>query len=307
MPGVPSRKQLASRLRRYTPRTIDRAIAYNNRADDNPVNTISWVSFLSNGGTRQLEALANALESKPSWPSDLAGSLSYDLFAERLSFFWHRQFRVMFPAHPQPLRQTDWEAATVTMALAFMLGWHERAVTQGYIATAALNQGYSLAIGYDERHRRGHAFMLRLFASWRNDGTGHRFPVWARTVPVYETLLQRWRSADASGLGPLLQAAGGHHLEQGIQDRNNAFHDFGDDRLTRVPLEILMMLRLRELEGLAIPSVDHPLMEAPFDVFLPDARTGCGHEGHDESCDGRLAAVRLGRAGCDKKAGEAVS
>jgi len=248
---------------------MDRAIEYNRRTDESSVNAVSWVSYLSMGSTRQLEALANALEAQPSWPTDLASSLSYGLFAERLSFFWHRQFRVTFPAHPQPLRLMDWESTTTKMALAFMLGWQEQAVIQGYIAAASLNQDYSLAVGYEERHRRGHAFMLRLFASWRNDGTGHRFPDWAHSVPVYETLLQRWRSADATELGRLLYAACEHHLEQAILDRRKAYHDFGDDRLARVPLEILMVLRLREIEGLAIPHVTHPLMEPPFDVLVP--------------------------------------
>jgi len=268
MPGVPSRKQLATRLRKYTPRSLDRAIEYNRRTDENSVNAVSWVSYMAMGSTRHLEALANALEAQPSWPSDLASSQSYVLFAERLSFFWHRQFRVTFPAHPQPLRFMDWESGTTAMALAFMLGWQEQAVIQGYIATASLNQDYSLAVGYDERHRRGHAFMLRLFASWRNDGTGHRFPDWAHSVPVYETLLQRWRSADATELGQLLHAACEHHLEQAILDTRKAYHDFGDDRLARVPLEILMVLRLREIGGLVVPRVNHPLMEAPFDDML---------------------------------------
>jgi len=221
------------------------------------------------GATRQLEAVANALEAQPTWPSDLAGSLSYSLLAARLAFFWHRQYDVLFPSHPQPIHLMDWEPETTSMALAFMLGWREQAVIQGYIATATLNQDYSLECGYGGRHRRGHAFMLRLFAAWRNDGTGYRFPEWAHAVPVYETLLQRWRLADSQELTQLLHTACEHHLQQGIQDTAKEFHDFGDDRLTRVPVEILMVLRLREIEGLSVPSVEHPLMEAPFDALLP--------------------------------------
>jgi hypothetical protein len=269
MAGVPTRKQIVARLRKFTPRTMNSAIAYNSRADENSVNAVSWWSYRGVGGTRALDALANALESQPSWPSDLAGSLSYDLLATRLAFFWHRQYDVLFPSHPQPIHLMDWELETTTMAMAFMLGWREQAVIQGYIATATLNQDYSLATGYDERHRRGHAFMLRLFAAWRGDGTGHRFPEWASSVPVYETLLQRWRVADSRELAQLLYTACEHHLQQGIQDTTQVFHDFGDDRLTRVPLEILMVMRLREIEGLSVPSVVHPLMEAPFNALLP--------------------------------------
>jgi len=52
MPAVPSRKQIVSRLRKFTPRTMERANAYDNRADGNPVNAVSRVSYLSVGGTR---------------------------------------------------------------------------------------------------------------------------------------------------------------------------------------------------------------------------------------------------------------
>ena len=41
---------------------MDRAIQYNRRTDESSVNAVSWVSYLSMGSTRQLEALANALE-----------------------------------------------------------------------------------------------------------------------------------------------------------------------------------------------------------------------------------------------------
>ena len=244
---------------------MDRTVAYNSRCDDNPVNAISWVSFLSVGSTRQLDAIANALEAKPNWETDIGNSLSYLMFADRLSFFWHRQFRFVFADHPQPLRMMDWESMTLTMGLAFAIGWRELAEFQGCLTTATLNRAYHLANGQDERHRRGHAFMCRLFASWRRDGTGHRFPGWAHGVPAYEQLLDRWRSADTPELERLLLSACDHHLEQGTLDTKNACFDFGDDRIARVPLEIFMLLRLREFEGLAVPRLTHPLMEAPFD------------------------------------------
>jgi len=276
MANAPSRKQIVSQLRKYTPRTMDRAAAYNTRTDENSVNAVSWVSFYSVGATRQLDAIANALEVSPSWTADLASSLNYLLFADRLSYFWHGQFRLVFANHPQPLRLMDWEPMTVGMALAFTIGWREQAIYQGYLTAATLNRGYHLAGGYDDRHRRGHAFMLRLFSNWRADGSGHRFPDWAHSVPVYERLIDRWRSTDTEEIGRLLIEACEHHLEQGRPDRKNAFLDFGDDRLSRLPLEILMLLRLREYSGLPNPKLNHPLMEPPFDslpqtIDLPGA------------------------------------
>jgi hypothetical protein len=267
MTSAPSRKHIVSQLRKYTPRTMDRAAAYNRRTDENSVNAVSWVSYMSVGGTRQLDALADALEAKARWADGLAGALAYEMFADKLSFFWHGQFREEFAHHAQPLRMMDWESMTTTMALGFALGWRDQATYQGYLVAATFNRDYHLAAGYDERHRRGHAFMLRLFANWRGDGAAHEFPVWACSVPVYERLMQRWRSTELGEVQHMLLEACDHHLAEGGPDKKNTYHDFGDDRISRVPLEIMMVLRLREFEGLANPMLDHALMEAPFDTL----------------------------------------
>ena len=267
MASAPSRKQIVSQLRKYTPRTMDRAVAYNSRTDENPVNAVSWVSYSSVGGTRQLDALADALEAKAGWTDALANALAYEMFADKLLFFWHGKFREVFANHSQPLRMMDWEPMTTTMALGFALGWRDLATYQGYLVAATLNRDYHLAAGYDERHRRGQAFMLRLFANWRGDGAGHAFPDWASSVPVYERLIERWRSTDLGEVQRMLLEACDHHLSEAGPDKKNKYVDFGDDRISRVPVEIMMVLRLREFEGLANPKLDHALLEAPFDTL----------------------------------------
>jgi len=288
MVSAPSRKQIVSQLRKYTPRTMDRAVAYNRRTDDNSVNAVSWISYSSVGAARQLDALADALEAKGGWADALGGAVAYEMFADQLSFFWHRQFRQEFANSPQPLRLMDWEPMTTTMALGFVLGWREQATYQGYLVAAVLNRDYHLAVGYDERHRRANAFMLRLFANWRSDGTGHAFPLWASSVPVYEQLIERWRTADPGEVQQMLLEACDHHLAEGGPDKKNKYFDFGDDRLARVPLEIIMVLRLREFEGLANPKLDHALMEAPFDT-LP---RGVAVPAADEYMRGTLARAK---------------
>jgi hypothetical protein len=266
---VPTRTQLIPRLRKYTPRTMNGALEYNARTDDNAVLAVETVCYTSVGSTRMLDAIANALEGQPSWLQDLGGSLSYLMFAHRMSYFWHIQFRLLFPDHPQPLRVIDWEQMATSMAHAFILGWHEPAVFHGYLTHAALNQDYQLRISYQQDHRRAHAFLLRLFASWRNDGVGHCFPEWAYTVPVYEELLKRWRLASADELGPLIERACEHHLSEARMDTSREKFDFGDDCISLVPLEILMIFRLREIERLQVPRVKHPLLATPFDRLPP--------------------------------------
>jgi hypothetical protein len=55
MAGIPTRKQLVRGLRRYTPRTMERTIAYNDRTDGNEVNAVSWAGC---GGARVLREMA---------------------------------------------------------------------------------------------------------------------------------------------------------------------------------------------------------------------------------------------------------
>jgi hypothetical protein len=70
-------------------------------------------------------------------------------------------------------------------------------------------------------------------------------------------------------------------------DTEDAAHDFDDHRLTRTPIEILMVLRLREWLSLRNPFLEHPPMDAPFhrlpipqpslapdEVMHPAARAG---------------------------------
>jgi len=260
--------QIIAGLRKFTPATMEDVEAYIGRRDRSRINAVETVSFTSAGLTRQLSAIAKALERNDAWTADLAQSLSYLIFASRLDYFWHSQFRILFPDRAEPIALMDWSKTTSSMAFAFTLGWMPEATYLGYLVHALLNRGFQDESSYHAEHRRAHAFMARLFASWRNDGTGHRFPAWAQTVPVYEELLERWRES-SEVVTPLLLAACDHHLEQGKLDTASDFFDFGDDLIARFPLEILMLLRLREREGISNPTLDHPLMEAPFDA-LPE-------------------------------------
>lgn len=157
----------------------------------------------------------------------------------------------------------------------FMLGQVDEAVYMGYMTHAALNQSFQLELSYEERHRRCHAFMLRLFADWRGDAK-HDWPAFAHEEPVYEGLRAVWREPDPETLKPWLLAACDRHTHEARPDTEKVFYDCS--RFLRTPLEILMVFRLRELAGLSNPMLDHPLMEAPFDrlsdmppAYVPDA------------------------------------
>ena len=264
----PSRDSVVKGLRAYTPSTMDHAVAYNARLDDrNKKNATSWIAYFSRGARRQMDAIADALEDRAAWTGELGESIRDLMFADRMSYFWHGKFRVLFPTHERPLALMDWVFMTNSMAFAFLLGWTEQAIYQGYLTHAALNRGYQPRASYLEHHRRAHAFMLRLFADWRGNGVSHDWPAWGRDVPVYNGILERWRDPDPRVLMPWLLAACDRHTHESNYDTEERQFDFGDYRLTRTPVEILLVLRLREHIGLPNPLLDHPLMEPPFDRF----------------------------------------
>jgi hypothetical protein len=89
-------------------------------------------------------------------------------------------------------------------------------------------------------------------------------------------------------LTPWLLAACDRHTQESRYDTEKNSHDFGDLRLTRTPIEILMIFRLRQLEGLTNLVVDHPLMESPFDC-LPERQPPFAP---DEMMQGTLKRAR---------------
>jgi hypothetical protein len=277
-PFWPSRTTLVKELRNYTPSTMTAAAAYNDRLDKkNKHNATSSIDYKWAGGRYQMDAIATALEGGDTWRAELARSIGYLMFADRLAYFWHGQYDILFPHMKGQLRLMDWVFMTNSMAFSFLLDWTEQAIYQGYLTYATLNCQYQLKSSYEQEHRRAHAFVLRLFADWRGDGLSHTWPSWGSDVPIYSGILERWRDPNPQVLTPWLLAACDRHTHESLGDTEENAHDFGDDRLTRTPIEILMIFRLRQLMGLTNPVVDHPLMEPPFDClpetqppFVPD-------------------------------------
>jgi len=288
-PFWPTRKTLIKGLRNYTPWTMSQAAAYNARLDGkNKHKATSSIDYRGTGGRYQMDAIATALEGGNNWKPELARSLGYLMFADRLGYFWHGQYNILFPHMKGQLRMMDWLSMTDSMAFSFLLGWIEQAIYQGCLTYATLNRQYQLKESYEQHHRRAHAFMLRLFSDWRGDGLSHAWPSWGTDVPVYNGILERWRDPNPQVLTPWLLAACDRHTQESRYDTEKESHNFGDLRLARTPIEILLVFRLRHLEGLTNPVVDHPLMESPFDC-LPERQPPFAP---DEMMQGTLKRAR---------------
>jgi len=284
-PHWPSRKAVLHWLNQTNPCSMESVIVYNARTDLKNVRDIPpHASYWRAGATLLNKAHGLALERAP-WEQEMINALGSLMFGAKLYFFWHFQFRILFPDHPQPLRMLSWEMMTETMVMAIILGQTDEGIYLGYLTHATLNRAYQLKLSYEEEHRRGHAFMLRLFADWRGD-VKHDWPSFAFSEPIYEGILEKWREPDPKILKPWLLAACDRHTHESKNDTETVFYDFS--AFPRVPLEILFLFRLRELIGLRNPVLDNPLMESPFDK-LPDVHAPYVP---DEFVIGTLARVR---------------
>jgi len=279
-----TRKNLIQWIEKTTPSSIDPVVAYNARVDSKNVRNIPPSAYVPVGVRLFYKAEALALKKEP-WEQKAIDALGYVAFGVQLDFFWHVQFRIIFPDHSQPLRMMSWELMVEAMAMFLLLGRTQEAIYQGYLTHSVLNRGYLFRQSFEARHRRVHAFMLRLFASWRGD-VAHDWPPFAFSEPIYEGILERWREPDPEALKPWLWAACDRHTYETRMDSETVFHDCS--RFARTPLEILFLFRLRALEGLPNPVLEHPLMEPPFDK-LPDPQPAYVP---DELVRGTLARVR---------------
>jgi hypothetical protein len=281
----PSRKTVVQWLEKAIPHSIALAQAYNARTDtENTLNLPPNSTYVRVGAQLRSSAEVLALTGQR-WEREMSDAVGFQVFCDQLYFFWHVNFRKLFPEHPQPLRMLSWGAMTETMAMAFILGRIQEGIYQGYLTYAALNRTYQLQISYADKHRRVHAFMLRLFSLWRGD-MSHDWPPYAYDEPIYEGILERWDNPDPDALTPWLLAACDRHTHESKQDGKAVFYDCS--AFPRTPLEILFLFQLRELIGLSSPVLEHPLMEMPFDR-LPEPQAAYVP---DELVQGTLARVR---------------
>lgn len=220
-------------------------------------------------GVHFTDALIPLLENGD-WHGPLAKAVQYNIVEFKLQFYWHYRFRLLFPdsmgGTRKPIQFMHFDRMAIMMGFAFMMNWREEAEYLGYLTCAALRNNYQLVILFSDQHRRGQAFMIRLFCSLVGDAD-FQWPSFAYDVPEYEFLIETWRESDPEALRPALIAACERHVAQSYRETEKTFYDFSS--YPRIPIEIMMLFRLREMMGLANLSIDHELFEAPFDR-LPD-------------------------------------
>ncbi len=95
--------------------------------------------------------------------------------------------------------------------------------------------------------------------------------------PLFDEILIHWKDDDATVLNGLLVQLCNRHTHHTRASTAKDNHDFDHLALYHFPVEVLMVYRLRQWLGLALPQVKHPLMKAPFDK-LPEIKESYNDE-----------------------------
>jgi len=102
-------------------------------------------------------------------------------------------------------------------------------------------------------------FILRLYASWKGIAQP-KSRVRPRSVPIYDRVLDYWDSADTSSLESALISACDLHVERSRASTDREDFEFSNPDYRLQPVEIMMVMRVRQCQGLEVPTVDHPIV-----------------------------------------------
>jgi hypothetical protein len=137
-------------------------------------------------------------------------------------------------------------------------------------------------------------FMLRLLSD--HLGKGPMFVESHRdAAPIFNPLFEIWREPNAQRLVPGILHACDYHTHRFVSGEAEDYIEFNHGRWSRIPIEILLLFKLRQIRGLSNPQLDHPLMPATFpvrpdtsqpvkyDKLIADIRLKMKQDGFDEA------------------------
>lgn len=185
---------------------------------------------------------------------ELGGALAYARLAQLINFYNHE----LFPG--RTLQTLSLQHTACWVAAGFAAGC-QGAERLGLLALEAGRRGYY----FDVKFYPIFHFILLLFSATQ----GLEIEPWSSAAtrePALTSLLEKWQTRDVSNLTPLVIAVCDFHTHR-CKPRTKDWNEFSSgvgSNFTRMPIEILMLYRLRERRGLANPDVDHPLMNSPL-------------------------------------------
>jgi hypothetical protein len=233
------------------------------------------------------KATQMALDGRSGWLNPWLESVAYGYWQLRMSCRF--QTRVLHDyesgKRPQYLGFLFLHQMGATVANSLSLGWTDWAIDLARRAHWWLDHdGFNDAD--DIWHRRTQHFILRLIGNWQG-WPQRKGPSCAFDEPIFNALVEHWRTSDPDDLAPLLLAACDRHTHQARPDSNRAFFDLPRPGMEYDPFEILAVLKLRDMHGLPNPTLDHPLMNTPLGQLPPSVPPYS-----DELLEGVLARAR---------------
>ena len=152
------------------------------------------------------------------------------------------------------------------LAKAFALGLVEEGEAIGRSSLMGLREAWFYGV---ERNYLT-PFVLSVFAKWKNITLSNdEFPF---VIPDgYAALLQNL-TLNPEAIRPAIKDACDFHLSRSKDHDDETTYEFSNPVYAVYPVEILFVLRIRTILGLANPTVEHPLMNTPI-AQLPDG--GC--------------------------------
>ncbi|MHC5226503.1 hypothetical protein [Ignatzschineria sp. LJL83] len=160
---------------------------------------------------------------------------------------------------------------TKEVAIAINMGLLNLAEKYYHFILEALEQGYSIANGHNnpfwENSLRYSAMIMMIVSDWLGlpepDLEKYALP----KDPIWIHYASHWKEPDLDKFKEILQQVCDVHLERiAITDREfeSQEFDFNSPYEALYPVEILFVLRLREMIGLENPSIEHPFMNTSY-------------------------------------------
>jgi hypothetical protein len=180
------------------------------------------------------------------------------------SDFWYRH-RVLTPAASR-LPVVKIERCSYAFATFMTLGAMSEAEAVFRLELRCLRDG----VFYKFEDYMYPRYLLEMFAAWKGerinlDGYGYVFG----PMGAYGDLLAVWDTDDLSSLARAISAACDLHIARSRGGNLNQHFDFEPDWEWVFPVEIMCLLRLRELKRMPNPAVDHPLLAIPTARLCP--------------------------------------
>jgi hypothetical protein len=212
----------------------------------------------------RLDALKGAFEDSGDWRTAWQRSVAYEYWSYRIEFpaelrrFEYFQSGAVAHYHGQ----MSLEGLGNNIGDCLAMGWHEWSVDLAQRTYRVLDRDGCFDDN-DWGRRRTQHFILRLIGDWQGwpKRTG---PTLAFDEPIFNALVDHWRTPNPEDLAPMLLAASDRHTHQARWNAKTGAYDFSRWDFWYDPIEILAVLRLREMHGLQNPVLDHMVIATPL-------------------------------------------